>query len=197
MSGRIHQYFLRLGGRAPTHTTHTRERPERPDMQLVRKPDIHQVCLPVCFMSNKKSNKNFKWLFMEGLLANDDVESSSNPCGIHVESLGVPFKDTVVSYVKTLGHVFWDIKSPCGNGDTHSRGFPDKKTFCLSCGKKQGRVLGGITSPGGNGDTHSLGLRYRKYCFPYQNTAFSVEQNPGACFLKRKNAHARMATCTP
>jgi len=42
-----------------------------------------------------------------------------------------------------LGHVFGGIKSPCGNGDTHSLGFPFKNTV-FSYVKTLGRVLGGI-----------------------------------------------------
>ena len=53
------------------------------------------------------------------------------------------------------------IKTPCGNGDTHSLGFPHKIDV-FSYGKTLGRVLGGIKSPCGNGDTHSLVLgKYR------------------------------------
>ena len=57
----------------------------------------------------------------------------------------------------TLGRVFWGTKSPCGNGGTHSLGFPHKISV-FSYGKTQGRVFGGIKSPCGNGHTHSLVL---------------------------------------
>ena len=43
----------------------------------------------------------------------------------------------------TLGHVFGGTKNPCGNGDTHSLGFPYKNTV-LGYMKTLGRVLGGI-----------------------------------------------------
>ena len=59
---------------------------------------------------------------------------------------------------KTFGAVFFGgIKSPCGNGDTHSLGFPHKIDV-FSYGKTPGRALGGGKSPCGNGDTHSLVL---------------------------------------
>ena len=35
-------------------------------------------------------------------------------------TLGFPHKINVFSLGKSLGHVFGGIKSPCGNGDTHS-----------------------------------------------------------------------------
>ena len=63
---------------------------------------------------------------MEGLLANDDVESTSNLRRIYVESMSNPnlcriyVENTVFSCVKTLGRVLGDIKSPCGNGNTLS-----------------------------------------------------------------------------
>ena len=37
--------------------------------------------------------------------------------------LDFPHKNTVASYVKTLGRVLGGIRSPCGNGHTHSLGF--------------------------------------------------------------------------
>ena len=58
---------------------------------------------------------------------------------------------------KSLGRVFGGIKSPCGNGDTHSLGCPNKIDV-FSYGKTLGRVFGGTKSPCGNGDTHSLVL---------------------------------------
>ena len=45
---------------------------------------------------------------------------------------------------KTFGAVFFGgIKSPCGNGDTHSLGFPHKNTV-FSCVKTLGRVFWGM-----------------------------------------------------
>ena len=38
---------------------------------------------------------------------------------------------------------FWGIKSPCGNGDTHSLGFPFKN-IVLGYVNTLGRVFGGI-----------------------------------------------------
>ena len=35
-------------------------------------------------------------------------------------------KNAILAPEKTLVHVFGGIKSPCGNGDTHSLGFPHK-----------------------------------------------------------------------
>ena len=49
---------------------------------------------------------------------------------------------------------FGGIKSPCGNGGTHSLGFP-YKIGVFSYGKTQGRVLGGGRSPcGKHADSH-------------------------------------------
>ena len=84
-------------------------------------------------------------------------------------------KNTVFKYLKTLGRVFGGIKSPCGNGDTHSLCFPRKNTH-FSYGKTLGRVLGGIKSPCGNGHTHSLG-------FPNKNTFLFAKEKPCGAFL--------------
>ena len=88
-------------------------------------------------------------------------------------------KNTVFSYLKILGRVFRGIKSLCGNGGTHSLGFPHKSTF-LSYGITLGRVFGGIKSPCGNGDTHSLG-------FPHQTAVFSHGKTLGCYFSCRKS----------
>ena len=47
---------------------------------------------------------------------------------------------------ETLGRVFGDGKSPCGNGDTHSLGFPHKNTI-FSFVKTLGRVFWGHKKP--------------------------------------------------
>ena len=73
-----------------------------------------------------------------------------------------------------MGLGFRGMKSPCGNGGTHSLGFPYKVCVC-SYGKTLGRVLGGINSPCENGDTHSLG-------FHFKNTVFSYVKTPGLVF---------------
>ena len=78
----------------------------------------------------------------------------------------------------TLGRVFGGTKKPCGNGDTHSLGFPHKN-IVLGYIKTLGRAFWGIKSPCGNGDTHSLG-------FPHKINVFSYGKNPGACFLGHK-----------
>ena len=52
-------------------------------------------------------------------------------------------KNKVFRYLKTLGRVLGGIKSPCGNRDRHSLGFPHKNTV-FGYGKTLGRVLGGI-----------------------------------------------------
>ena len=86
------------------------------------------------------------------------VEFMSNPCRIriYVESTSNLRRIYVESRPgKTLGRVFEGIKSPCGNGHTHSLGF---KNTVFSYVKTLGLVFGGIKSPCGNGHTHSLVL---------------------------------------
>ncbi len=54
----------------------------------------------------------------------------------------------------TLGRVLGGIKSPCGNGDTHSLGFPHQ-IGVFGYGKTLGRVFGGGKSPcGKHADSH-------------------------------------------
>ena len=66
---------------------------------------------------------------------------------------------------------FGGIKSPCGNGDTHSLGFPHKiLNTVFRYAKTLGRVFGGIKSPCGNGDTHSLGFPHKIGVFRYGKT---------------------------
>ena len=52
-------------------------------------------------------------------------------------------KNAILAAEKHLGRVSWGIKSPCGNGDTHSLGFPFKN-IVLGYVKTLGRVFGGI-----------------------------------------------------
>ena len=113
---------------------------------------------------------SLKWFFMEGLLANDDVESTSNLRRIYVESMSNPnlrriYVESTSNlrriYVesrpgKTLGRVFEGIKSPCGNGHTHSLGF---KNTVFSYVKTLGLFFEAIKNPCGNGHTHSLGFK--------------------------------------
>ena len=46
----------------------------------------------------------------------------------------------------TPGRVFGGIKSPCGNGDTHSLGFPHKN-IVFSYGKNPGACFGDYKKP--------------------------------------------------
>jgi hypothetical protein len=71
---------------------------------------------------------------MEGLLANDDVESTSNlrrknpeatESTSNLRRIYVEFKSNLrqnmfLGYGKALGRVSGGIKSTCGNGHTHS-----------------------------------------------------------------------------
>ena len=107
-----------------------------------------------------------KWFFMEGLLANDDVESTSNlrRIRIYVEFTS-NLRRIYVEFTsnrgleKPWGVFFGAIKSPCGNGHTHSLGF---KNTVFSYVKTLGHICRGIKSPCGNGHTHSLVLgKYR------------------------------------
>ena len=69
-------------------------------------------------------------------------------------ALALALPNQPFGYTKTWGVLFGDIKSPCGNGGTHSLGF---KNTVFSYVKAVGLVFGGIKSPG-NGHTHSLVL---------------------------------------
>ena len=56
-------------------------------------------------------------------------------------SLGFPFKNTVFSYVKTLGRVFWAIKNHAGMGIRTPYKFSSQK-IVFSYGNTLGRFLG-------------------------------------------------------
>ena len=90
---------------------------------------------------------------------------------------------------ETLGRVFGDGKSPCGNGDTHSLVFPHQ-IGVFGYGKTLGRVFGGGKSPCGNGDTHSLG-------FPHQIGVFGYGKTLGCVFGGTKSPCGKHADSHP